>query len=95
MPSSTVCWGIELGSSAVKALKLIRDGDGVSVADFAYIPHKRPLSDPDVDEQDAMRVALGTLVTQKDLSKASIAISVPGHSSFARFAKLPWKGLFV
>ncbi|MFG0257696.1 MAG: type IV pilus assembly protein PilM [Phycisphaerales bacterium JB043] len=89
MASSTVCWGIELGAGAVKALKLVRDGDGVSVADFALIPHKRPLSDPDVDEQDAMRVALGTLVTQKDLSKASISISVPGHASFARFAKLP------
>jgi type IV pilus assembly protein PilM len=89
MPSSTVCWGIELGSGALKALKLVREGDEVSVADFALIPHKRPLSDPDVDEQDAMRVALGTLVTQKDLSRTSIAISVPGHASFARFAKLP------
>ncbi len=36
-----------------------------------------------------LRVSLGTLASQYDLTKASIAVSVPGHSSFARFAKLP------
>ena len=89
MASSNVCWGIELGAGAIKALKLVRDGERLSVADFLVVPHKRPLSAPDVNEQDAMRVALGELVTQRDLSKATIAISVPGHASFARFAKLP------
>jgi type IV pilus assembly protein PilM len=89
MPSSSVCWGIELGAGAVKALKLVRDGENVSVADFAVIPHKRPLSAPDVDEMDAMRVGIGALVSQYDLSKATIALSIPGHASFARFAKLP------
>lgn len=36
-----------------------------------------------------IRVSLGALANQVDLSKASIAVSIPGHSSFARFAKLP------
>lgn len=89
MASSNVCWGIELGAGAIKALKLVRDGERLSVADFLVVPHKRPLSAPDVNEQDAMRIAIGELVTQRDLSKATVAISVPGHASFARFAKLP------
>jgi len=89
MASSNVCWGIELGAGAIKALKVVRDGERLSVADFLVVPHKRPLSAPDVNEQDAMRVAIGELVAQRDLSKATVAISVPGHASFARFAKLP------
>src|SRR5436190_23958714 len=89
MPSSTICWGIEMGAGSVKALKLERDGDNLKVLDFAVIPHKRVLSTPDLDQADATRVALGTLVSQYDMTGTSIAVSVPGHSAFARFAKLP------
>lgn len=89
MASSNACWGIEIGSGAVKAVKVVLDGDQLTVADFAYIPHSRVLSTPDMDQDDAKRVALGRLVSEYDLSKATIAVSVPGHSAFARFAKLP------
>lgn len=89
MGASNTCWGIELGAGAIKALKLERDEDELKVLDFAVIPHKRVLSTPDLDQMDATRVALGELVSTRDLSGAQIAISVPGHSSFARFAKLP------
>ncbi len=89
MASSNACWGIEMGSGAVKALKLERSGDGVNVLEFAVIPHKKVLSTPDLDQADATRVALGELVTRYDLTDAPVAISVPGHSAFARFAKLP------
>ncbi len=87
--ASNACWGVEVGANALKAIKLVPDGDGVKVVDFAVIPHKKVLSTPDVDEMDAKRVALGSLVTQHELAKASIAVSVAGHSAFARFAKLP------
>jgi type IV pilus assembly protein PilM len=89
MPSSNVCWGIEVGAGGIKALKLERDGESVKVVDFAVIPHKKVLSTPDLDQVDAIRVGLGALVSQYDLKKATIAISIPGHSAFARFAKLP------
>lgn len=89
MPSSNLCWGIEIGAGAVKALKLERDGDRVQLVDFIVIPHKKVLSTPDLDQADAIRVALGQLVAQRDLSGALVAVSLPGHQSFARFAKLP------
>lgn len=90
MASVNECWGIELGASAIKALKLGVKPDGsVEVLDFALIPHKKVLSTPDLDADDAMRVAIGQLVSQYDLESAPIAISVPGHQAFARFAKLP------
>lgn len=89
MASSNAAWGIEVGAYAVKALKLEADGDKVKVADYVIIPHAKVLSTPGVDPNDVLRVSLGTLVGQFDLSKAAIAVSVPGHSAFARFAKLP------
>ncbi len=89
MANSNVCWGIEIGSGAVKALKLARDGDAYKALDFVVIPHPRPLSSPDIDPMDAKRVALGALVSQHNLTKANVAVSVPGNAAFARFAKLP------
>lgn len=89
MPSSNSCWGVEVGYGAVKAIKLEATGDGARVLEFAVIPHKRVLSDPELDQQDALRVAVGTLASRYNLSGAMLAVSVPGHSAFARFAKLP------
>ena len=89
MASSNICWGIEMGSGAIKALKVENDGGELKVLDFAVIPHSRVLSTPELDQDDAMRVALGTLVSKHDLSGARIAVSIPGHQSFARFATLP------
>lgn len=89
MPSSNVSWGIEVGSGAIKAIKLESDGTGVRVVDYAIVPHAKVLSTPDLDPADALRVALGALASQFDLSGATISVSVPGHAGFARFAKLP------
>ncbi len=89
MGASNECWGIEMGFGAIKALKLQQDGDEIKVIDYAVIHHPKVLSTPDLDQDDAMRVALGTLASTKDLTGARISISLPGHQSFARFAKLP------
>jgi type IV pilus assembly protein PilM len=90
MASSSVCWGIEIGAAAIKAIKLEATGeDRVKVLDYAVIQHPKVLSTPGVDANDVLRVSLGALTSQYDLHKASIAVSVPGHSAFARFAKLP------
>lgn len=87
--AANACWGIEIGSGGIKAMRLELDGDKVFVTDFADIPHAKVLSTPGVEVNDVLRVSLGTLVSQFDLAGTPIAISVPGHSSFARFAKLP------
>lgn len=89
MAGSNVCWGIEMGFGAIKALKLELEDGETKVADYAVIHHAKVLSTPELDQDDAMRVAIGTLASQKDLSGARVSISLPGHQSFARFAKLP------
>ena len=89
MASSNACWGVEIGAGAIKAVKLEMDGERVSVTDFAVINHPKVLSTPELDTAEATRMALGALSGQFDLSSAPLAVSVPGHQSFARFAKLP------
>jgi len=82
-------WGMEIGAAAIKAIRLQRDGDQVSVTDFAVVPHKKVLATPDVDQDDLTRLSLGQFISQKSLDGEMLVISVPGHAAFARFAKLP------
>ncbi len=91
MPSSNVCWGIDIGAGAIKAIRLERDGESARVADFVVVPHKRVLSTPDIVEADAIRVALGSFLGEyrDQLRGTTVVCSLPGHASFARFAKLP------
>ncbi|MHC4773717.1 MAG: type IV pilus assembly protein PilM [Planctomycetota bacterium] len=82
-------WGMEVGAAAIKAIRLERDGDRVTVTDFAVVPHRKVLSTPDVDQDDMTRLSLGQFISQKALEGEHLVVSVPGHAAFARFAKLP------
>ena len=89
MASSKIAWGMEIGADAIRAIRLERDGDAVSVTDFAVIPHKKVLTTPDLDQDEMIRLGLGQFIAQKTLEGERLVISVPGHAAFARFAKLP------
>ncbi|MCH2149367.1 MAG: type IV pilus assembly protein PilM, partial [Phycisphaerales bacterium] len=89
MAKSQAAWGIEIGAYAIKAIRLDRDGDDISVTDYAYVPHKKVLSSPDTDQREVVRLSLGQFISEKKLEGEHLVMSVPGHSSFARFAKLP------
>ena len=89
MPSSSDCWGIEVGANAIKALRLRRLGESISVADFEVIPFKKVLTTPDIDAEEQIRIGLDQFLSRHDLRKSTTIVSVPGHLAFARFAKLP------
>ena len=89
MAGSKAAWGIEVGSYAVKALRLERSGEQIVVSDFGEFPHKRPLSTPDLDVDEMIRLTLGTFTSQKNLENETVVMSIEGRSSLPRFAKLP------
>lgn len=89
MAHPTAAWGIEIGQYAIKAIRLERDGDNARVTDYEVVPHQRVLTSPDTDAAEVTRMSLGQLISQKNLEGEHLVISVPGHSAFARFAKLP------
>ncbi len=91
MALKKAAWGIEVGTAAIKAVRLARDGDDVVVTDFAVIPYSKVLTTPDLDVDGMIRVGLGQFVqaNSEKLSKEPIVVSIPGQMAFARFAKLP------
>ena len=89
MAHPSAAWGIEIGQFAIKAIRLERSGDEVQVTDFSVVPHRKVLSTPDVDAIEMTRLSLGQLISENNLENEHLVISVPGHSAFARFAKLP------
>ena len=82
-------WGIDVGSNAVKAVKLVRSGSGLRVADFAILPFKQILTMPDLNVDEMIQVQLDTLIQKHEIEKSTVVAAVPGNMAFARFAKLP------
>ena len=67
MARQQAAWGMEVGAHAIKAVRLERDGDKVTVTDFSIIPLKRVLATPDIDESEIIRLGLGQFISQKAL----------------------------
>ena len=94
MATAKSAWGIEIGASALKAIRLVREGDSVVVTDFTVIPHQQVLSAPDVDPAAMARFTLGQFLAAngEKLKSDRVVVSVAGRDAFARFAKLPVGG---
>ncbi|MEZ6148564.1 MAG: pilus assembly protein PilM [Pirellulaceae bacterium] len=89
MAKATSVWGIEIGQSALKALRCRLDGDQVVAEAFDYIEYPKILSQPESDPETLVREALDTFVKRNDLKKTTVAMSVPGQSGLAKFFKPP------
>ena len=89
MAKNKSAWGIEIGSHAIKAVRLERIDNEAVITDFVCIAHNKPLSTPEINVAEMTRLTLGQLVVAKNLEDQTIVMSVPGHSALARFAKLP------
>jgi len=81
-------WGIDIGSSAVRAVKLVRTQEGIRLADYDI----RELSYLGRDDErilEAVRKALIGLAGRKSLIGERVVVSVSGSLSFQRVVKLP------
>lgn len=89
MASSSSVWGIEIGQSALKALRCsIQDGEVVADA-FDYIEYPKILSQPEADPAELIADAIDQLLERNDAFTEKICISVPGQSGLAKFFKPP------
>ena len=82
-------WGIDLGQSALKAIRLEMVDGEVHATSFDYIEHPKILSQPDADPDQLTREALEQFLSRNNLRGDMVVISVPGQSGLARFVKLP------
>ncbi len=82
-------WGIDIGQSAFKALRLeLIDGKPIATA-FDYVEHAKLLSQPDADVDMLIREALEKFLSRNSVKNDDVAIGIAGQSGLARFVKLP------
>jgi type IV pilus assembly protein PilM len=91
MPKSNAVWGIDVGQSALKAVRCRPGPDGETiVADaFDFIEYPKILSQPDADAKELVREALEQFLSRNEVKGDRVAISVSGQAGLARFIKLP------
>jgi len=85
-------WAVDIGNSSLKALKLSDMGGYLEVVGFAKINHDKTLSGKGVspDEQkELIALSLNRLVTEHNIGKEDVIISIASQNSFARFVTLP------
>lgn len=82
-------WGIEIGQTALKALRCsMQDGEVVANA-FDFIEYPKILSQPEAVAEELIADALGQLLERNDAITDRVCISVPGQSGLAKFFKPP------
>ena len=90
MATANGVWGIDVGQSALKALRCTADSDGNIIADACdFIEYPKILSQPEADPAQLVRDALAQFLSRNDLKNDKVAISVAGQNGLARFFKPP------
>lgn len=89
MASARSAWGIDIGNRALKAVRLVRDGDRLRVDDVEVLEHEQILSSAGDNREALIQTALAGFVQRHNTKGSVVGISVSGQSSFARFIKLP------
>jgi len=89
MASNNGVWGIEIGQSALKALRCRIVGDEVVAEAFDYIEYPKILSQPEADPEELITEALAKFLERNDSGSHKICISVPGQSGLSKFFKPP------
>ncbi len=80
-------WGIDIGYSAIKAVKISRSGQTAEIIDF-------DVAEIEPDEDDSTRpmriqLALRGLAARKSIGATPVILSIPGHQTFFRPFHLP------
>ena len=89
MAKSQSVWGIEIGQTALKALRCTMV-DGEVMADaFDFIEYPKILSQPEADADELVADAISQLLERNDAITDKVCISVPGQSGLAKFFKPP------
>ena len=89
MAKSNSVWGIEIGQSALKALRCSLDGGEIVADAFDYVEYPKILSQPEADPEQLVADAMAQLLERNDGFNEKVCISVPGQSGLAKFFKPP------
>ncbi|MFN9434626.1 MAG: pilus assembly protein PilM [Planctomycetota bacterium] len=83
-------WGVEIGQSALKALRCHLEGDAVVADMFDFVEYPKILTQPEAEPEKLIADALEQFTSRNDLKgNIKIGVSVPGQSGLAKFFKPP------
>ncbi len=84
-------WALDIGQSALKALKLVPgDQPGQVIAEaFDFVEYPKILSQPDAEPEELVQAAMSTFLERNDVKGSRVAIGVPGQTGLVKFIKLP------
>lgn len=79
-------WGLDIGFTSIKAVKLGKSGDSLTVLDYTIeaIPQGES-----VDRDQAVVQALKNIATSENIAGAPVVISLSGRQIFARTINIP------
>ena len=74
MATTRSAWGIDIGNRALKAVKLVREGDRLRVDDVEVIEHEQILSSAGDNKESLIQSALASFA-QRHSTKGSIVVT--------------------
>ncbi|RME04743.1 MAG: type IV pilus assembly protein PilM [Planctomycetota bacterium] len=86
--AGNVIWGVDLGKSSLKAVKMQLFKTGLEIQEIAHLVYEVDLDNEEA-VQEAMASALGDFVNDYLLKGEHVAVALPGRSAFSRFIKIP------
>jgi type IV pilus assembly protein PilM len=86
MEKNPVAWGLDIGHSSIKAVKLARSGDDVSVLGYAIEPIATGESE---DREVAVLKALEHLATREEFGPTPVVAALSGRAIFSRTINIP------
>jgi len=90
MAGPQTVWGLDVGRSALKALKLRASGEGtIELVAAEFIEHASILSEANVNRAELISAALEKFLSRNDVSRDQVVVQVPGQHTLSRFTKLP------
>ncbi len=86
MLKHSVCWGLDLGHSSIKAVKIARKGGVATVLGYAI----EPITVPDGgDRTEAVVAALRSLAGREEFHDTPVVASLSGRQVFSRTVNIP------
>ena len=89
MATPNSVWGIDIGQSSLKGLKLTEMDGQLTANELDLIEYPQLLSEEGANPAQIIRQALDEFLGRHSLGGAMVAVAVPGQSGFTRFVKLP------
>lgn len=86
MDSHPIAWGLDIGHASIKAVKLSRNGDGVTVQGYAI----EPITVPEGGDRDAaVTAALQAIVAREEFGTTPVYAAISGRQVFTRAVNVP------